>query len=85
MIIIETSIFSRRLQDHLSDDEYRGLQAVLAVRSDAGALIPGSGGLRKIRWVCEGHGKRGGVRVIYYWAVELDRILLLILRKKRTR
>ncbi len=56
MIIIETSIFSRRLQDHLGDDEYWALQAVLAVRPDVGAVIPGSGVLRKIRWAYEGMG-----------------------------
>jgi hypothetical protein len=67
MIIIETSFFSRRLQDHLNDDEYRPLQTVLAAAPDTGVVIPGSGGLRKIRWSHGGQGKRGGVRVIYYW------------------
>jgi mRNA-degrading endonuclease RelE of RelBE toxin-antitoxin system len=51
----------------LSDEEYRQLQLALATRPEQGALIHGSGGLRKLRWGARGHGKRGGVRVIYYW------------------
>lgn len=60
MIIIETSIFTRRVQEILSDEEYRELQTVLIDRPQAGAIIPGSGGLRKIRWRAASHGKRGG-------------------------
>jgi hypothetical protein len=58
------------------------LQTVLVIRPDAGDIIPGSGGLRKIRWGAPGRGKRGGVRVIYYWAVSQDRILLLLIYAK---
>ena len=64
MVIIETSIFTRQVQAFLDDDDYRRLQTVLVVRPDAGDLIPGGGGLRKIRWGAHGHGKRGGVRVL---------------------
>jgi hypothetical protein len=42
-----------------------------------GDLIPGSGGLRKVRWALPGGGKRGGVRIIYYWAVRRDVIVML--------
>lgn len=82
MIIIETSIFTRQVQTLLDDDEYRRLQTFLAIRPDAGDLIPGGGGLRKIRWGAQGRGKRGGVRVIYYWAVRQDRILMLLIYAK---
>ncbi len=67
MIIIETPIFTKQLLSVLSDDEYRQFQQALLERPDAGMVIPGSGGLRKLRWGAEGRGKRGGVRVIYYW------------------
>jgi hypothetical protein len=50
MVIIETSVFTRRVQALLDDDDYRRLQTVLILRPDAGDLIPGGGGLRKIRW-----------------------------------
>ena len=59
--------------------DYRRLQTVLVIRPDAGELISGSGGLRKIRWGAPGRGKRGGVRVIYYRAVRQDRILMLLM------
>jgi len=49
---------------------------------DAGDLIRGTGGLRKIRWEAAGRGKRGGVRVIYYWARKDDVILLLLIYGK---
>lgn len=69
----------------LSDDEYRELQAVLVDRPDAGPLIPRSGGLRKIRWSASGHGKRGGARIIYYWATAQERILMLFIYTKNER
>ena len=67
MIFIETSIFSREIQNLISDDSYRMLQTSLMLRPDAGRLIRGSGGLRKIRWNLPGSGKRGALRIIYYW------------------
>lgn len=82
MVIVETSIFSRQVQELLSDDEYRQLQLALVLHPDLGAVISGSGGLRKARWAIQGRGKRGGVRVIYYWAVVHDKILLLFMFAK---
>jgi hypothetical protein len=67
MIFIETSIFTNEIQRRISDENYRMLQAALMLRPDAGSLIRGSGGLRKIRWKLPGTGKRGASRVIYYW------------------
>ena len=58
------------LRRHLDDEQYRALQTALYLRPEQGALIPGGGGLRKLRWGAEGRGKRGGVRTIYYWAAE---------------
>ena len=82
MVIVETSIFTRQVQALLTDEEYRQLQSALVLRPDLGALIPGSGGLRKMRWAVQGRGKRGGVRIIYYWAVSQDRILMLLMYAK---
>lgn len=67
MIFIETSIFTNEIQRLISDNNYRMLQSALMLRPDAGSLIRGSGGLRKIRWKLPGTGKRGSLRVIYYW------------------
>ena len=83
MKIIETPIFTRRVNDILSDDEYRLLQNTLILRPDLGKIIQGSGGLRKIRWSGSGRGKRGGSRVIYYWFKDKDTILMLLIYKKK--
>ena len=77
MEIIETSIFTRRINDLMNDDSYRMLQVKLISDPEKGSVIPGSGGLRKVRWKLEGQGKRGGLRVIYYWAVSRSKIVML--------
>lgn len=79
MIFIETEVFTRQLTDSLSDDNYAAFQRWLASRPDAGRLIRGGAGLRKVRWSTAGRGKRGGLRVIYYWRVRASEILLLAL------
>jgi len=82
MLIIETPIFTRRIQAILSDEEYRLMQIHLVNKPDVGKVIPGSGGLRKLRWSAGGHGKRGGIRIIYYWFMSKDTILLLFAYSK---
>ena len=66
----------------MDDDEYAGLQTFLAERPDAGSVIRGSGGIRKLRWAGSGRGKRGGLRVIYYWWVAKERISMLLMYSK---
>ncbi len=78
MLIIETPIFAKAIQTLLSDNDYRQLQSTLVIRPDLGDLIPNSGGLRKLRWRMPGHGKRGGARIIYYWAVSREEIWMLL-------
>ena len=63
---VETKLFTRLVQEYLSDDEYSRLQQALAAAPEVGSVIPGSGGVRKMRWGVAGRGKRGGLRVIYY-------------------
>jgi mRNA-degrading endonuclease RelE of RelBE toxin-antitoxin system len=74
----ETSIFTRQITGHLSDEELNGLQWALMANPEGGDLIRGSGGLRKLRWAGSGRGKRGGLRVIYYWHAPGSIILLLL-------
>ena len=67
MRFVETPIFTAEIRALLPDEQYRALQLALLLRPDQGALIPGAGGLRKLRWAGSGRGKRGGLRLIYYW------------------
>jgi len=82
MIFIETIIFTKLLPKYLSDDEYRALQWYLLIYPDAGDLVRGSGGVRKVRWAPEGKGKSGGIRVMYYWKKSVKEIWLLTLYSK---
>ena len=85
MIFIETSIFTKILPNYLSDDEYRGLQSYLLQKPDAGDLVRGSGGVRKVRWAPSGKGKNGGVRAIYYWKKSEHEIWMLTTYSKSER
>ena len=75
--LIETPTFTRQIEVLLSDDDYARFQLQLADRPESGALIKGGGGIRKIRIPASSRGKRGGARVIYYWAVRRNVILML--------
>lgn len=67
MRFVETPIFTERITVELDDLSYRRLQLALLLRPEQGLVIKGAGGLRKLRWAGSGRGKRGGVRIIYYW------------------
>ena len=67
MEIAETSIFTKEITRILTDDEYKELQNFLVTQPKSGAVIKGSGGLRKVRWKVNGRGKSGGIRTIYYY------------------
>jgi len=78
----ETSVFTRQISELLADEELNALQWALMADPEKGDLIRGSGGLRKLRWAGSGRGKRGGLRVIYYWHVPGNTILLLLIYPK---
>jgi mRNA-degrading endonuclease RelE of RelBE toxin-antitoxin system len=82
VVIIETPTFTRQVTQLLDPESYRLLQLELVDDPSKGTLIRESGGLRKMRWQAPGRGKRGGVRVIYYWAVRHDLIVLLLMYPK---
>jgi mRNA-degrading endonuclease RelE of RelBE toxin-antitoxin system len=81
---VEAPGFSAFVSDYLVDDEYRVLQAFLAGKPDAGDVMPGTGGFRKLRWADRrrGKGKRGGLRVIYYYLEPNDQIWLITVYDK---
>jgi hypothetical protein len=82
--LVEAPIFTQLVSSYLEDDEYQQLQLFLAANPDAGNLMPGTGGCRKLRWADRrrGKGKRGGLRVIYYHLVKDMHIWLLTLYDK---
>ena len=82
MEFIETPTFSKAAKDLIGDEVMRHLQMTLLSYPEMGAVIPGSGGLRKLRWVGSGKGKRGGLRIIYYWVTADHKIYLLYVYKK---
>ena len=79
---VETKLFTRLVQEYLSDDEYAQLQQTLMANPRIGDVIPGSGGVRKMRWRVAGRGKRGGIRVIYFLRLAQGQIWLLTLYAK---
>jgi len=82
MEFIEAIAFTKYVYDYLSDDEYLGLQTFLLRNPEYGNVVPGSGGVRKIRWAVSGRGKSGGVRVIYYFKKQDDEIWFLTIYSK---
>jgi mRNA-degrading endonuclease RelE of RelBE toxin-antitoxin system len=77
MVFIETSVFTRQINNLISDEYYLEMQKFLVKLPTAGDLIRGSRGCRKLRWKASGRGKRGGIRLIYYWVTTDDQILML--------
>jgi hypothetical protein len=76
MVFVELPLFQKYIT--FSDEELRAMQAAILADPGQGDLIPGSGGLRKIRVAASGRGKRGGARVIYYWRVSAAICYLLL-------
>lgn len=79
---IETKMFSRLVVEYLSDEQYAKLQEALIANPEAGELIPGSGGVRKLRWGVAGRGQRGGLRVIYCARTRQGQIWMLTIYAK---
>jgi len=82
---IESSIFERVLPVYLDDDEYAELQQYLIQNPEAGEVVPGSGGVRKLRWARRGAGKRGGLRIIYFVRYRPNELWMLTLDAKARR
>ena len=79
---IETKLFTRLVDEYLSDDEYRELQKTLIANPETGDVVPGSGGVRKLRLRAAGRGKRGGYRVIYFARIAQGVIWMLTMYPK---
>lgn len=82
MEFIETAVFTRQVLSLMDDDEYRELQNILLDNPEAGDVIKGGGGIRKIRFGIQGRGKSSGVRTIYFWKKVADQIFMLLIYPK---
>ena len=82
LTVVESPIFQKLWPRYWDEDERADFAAFLAVNPDAGAVIRGSGGVRKVRWAREGSGKSSGVRVVYLTRNEAGEVYLLTLYAK---
>ena len=82
---IESPIFTALLSDYLTDEDYAALQNYLCEHPEAGDVVRGSGGVRKVRWRRAGSGKSGGVRVCYYARTHAGQMLMLVIDAKSVR
>lgn len=85
LTIIESPLFTRLWPDYWTADEHAEFAAFLAANPDAGDVVPGSGGCRKVRWSRVGMGKRGGVRVVYTVRLQRGALVLLTIYGKNVR
>ena len=82
LTFVETRVFSRQAEHELPAESLRALQRDLLVEPRSGAVIPGLAGIRKLRWRATGRGKRGGLRVLYFFDEPAERIYLLLVYGK---
>lgn len=84
LVFLETPVFTRLLPGYLADESYRELQHALMENPELGDVMPGTGGFRKVRWedARRGKGKRGGLRVIYYYLTADRQILFFTVYDK---
>src|ERR1700733_13335564 len=82
MVFIETDSFNKAITALMPDEAYARLQQALVDDPELGDLIPGTGGMRKVRWTLGRKGKRGGARVIYFWRDRAEQIIFLMVYGK---
>ena len=82
MIFIESKIFEKLRGKYFDDTSYREFQNFLLEQPNVGDTIQGTGGLKKVRWLANGKGKRGGIRTIYLYLADKSHIHLLTVYAK---
>lgn len=83
--IVRLPSFERSAKNLISEEENRWINVALAEHPETGAVIPGTGGVRKIRMALAGRGKRGGARVIYYYRGASERVFLILAYAKNVK
>lgn len=82
---IELEPFAQAREQLLDDGEFTRLQLQLIAQPEAGDVVPGSDGCRKLRWALAGRGKRGGARIVYFLRLQADEIVLVTMYAKNVR
>ncbi len=82
LTVVESPIFQKLWPRYWDEDERADFASFIAQNPEAGAVIRGSGGVRKVRWAREGAGKSGGVRIIYLARNEAGEVYLLTIYAK---
>ena len=82
MTVVETPFFLRKALGLLTDEEREQLIGFVGANPEMGDIVPESGGVRKLRWAAKGKGKRGGVRIIYYFHSHAFPVFLLTVYAK---
>jgi len=85
LTVAETEMFTKQVPKYWSNDEHAAFISFIASHPEAGAVVPRSGGVRKVRWSMNGQGKRGGVRVIYFNMLGDAKIWLLLIYGKNVK
>ena len=85
MEFIETKVFTEEINQLAADSDYKEIQEYLCLFPLAGDVITGAGGIRKLRWSAKGHGKRGGMRLIYYYFIRHSQIYMLLAYPKNVK
>jgi hypothetical protein len=80
--VVETGLFQAQWPLYWSEDERAAFATYISNSPNAGKLVPGSGGIRKVRWKLEGTGKSGGVRIVYYTRTPAEEVVLLLIYAK---
>lgn len=82
LMFIETHTFKQERETWLDDDEFQQLQEYLLANPEAGDIMVGTGGCRKLRWRRQGTGKSGGYRVIYLYRHHTDKLFFMLIYPK---
>ncbi len=85
MTVVETPLFLRKAEKILDEQERTALVIAIGEEPEAGEIIPGTGGVRKLRWALHGKGKSGGARIIYYFHSDRMPVVMLSIYAKNTK
>jgi hypothetical protein len=85
LLFVYTTLFDRQADGLLTDDDLRAVEQLLDANPQAGVVVPGAGGVRKLRVALPGRGKSGSARVIYLYVAPDERVYFLLIYRKNAK